>query len=135
MVVVAANFNKDVVEAMIEASWSEAASCQLVDRGTIRVPGCYEIPLAASRALRQAGCDLLVVLGFIERGETLHGAVMGQVVSQTLLDLSLRNKKPIGFGIIGPGATLDQAMARKESYARAAVRAAYASLDGLKQKR
>jgi 6,7-dimethyl-8-ribityllumazine synthase len=128
LVVVAADFNKEVVDAMIAAAWAEATRCQLSDGGTIRVPGCYEIPLAASRTLRRSGCDLLVALGYIEAGETLHGTIMGQVVSQSLVELSLETDKPIGLGIIGPGATLEQAMVRRESYARAAVRAAYANL-------
>ncbi len=134
LIVVAADFNREVVDAMIAAAWSEAKSCRLKQGRTIRVAGCYEIPLAASRVIKKPVCDLLVVLGYIERGETLHGAVMGQVVSQCLLELSLAHNKPIGLGIIGPGATLEQALSRRESYARAAVRAAYGNFVVGKQK-
>ena len=66
----------------------------------------------------------LVVLGYIERGETLHGEVMGHVVHAALVQLQLSHRKPIGLGIIGPGATAEQAEARKVSSARAAVHAA-----------
>jgi 6,7-dimethyl-8-ribityllumazine synthase len=92
------------------------------------VPGCYELPFVANLAFQRSDCDFLVAVGYIERGETLHGEVMGHVVSRALVDLSLKHEKPIGLGIIGPGATLDQANKRKEEYARAAVRAALACL-------
>ena len=90
----------------------------------VRVPGSYETPLAAQVLLERSDVDALVVLGYIERGETLHGEVMGHVVHRALLDASLRHRKPVGFGFIGPGALPRQAEKRKDEYARAAVRAA-----------
>jgi 6,7-dimethyl-8-ribityllumazine synthase len=97
---------------------------------TERVTGCYEVPLAAKRLIARQDVDALVVLGYIEKGETLHGVVMGHVVHSALMELSLAHDKPIGLGIIGPGATLAQAEERKDGYARAAVRAALTSFAG-----
>jgi len=51
---------------------------------TVRVPGAYETPLVAKKLLARKDVDALVVLGFIERGETLHGEVMGHVVHRAL---------------------------------------------------
>jgi 6,7-dimethyl-8-ribityllumazine synthase len=73
-----------------------------------------------------------VVLGFIERGQTQHGEVMGHVVHRALVDLELKHRKPVGIGIIGPGATSEQAEKRKVDYARAAVRAALRSWNVLR---
>jgi len=53
--------------------------------------------------------DAIVVLGYIEKGETKNGELMGHVVVKTIKDLELRYNKPIGIGIIGPGATHEQA--------------------------
>ena len=58
----------------------------------------------------------------------MHGEVMGHVVSEALVRLQLEHRKPIGLGIIGPGATAEQAEMRKLGAARAAVRAALTSL-------
>jgi 6,7-dimethyl-8-ribityllumazine synthase len=60
---------------------------------------------------------------------------MGHVVHAALVQLQLRYRKPAGIGIIGPGATLEQAATRKEPYARAAVRAMLASLKCLRELR
>ncbi|MBI4272450.1 6,7-dimethyl-8-ribityllumazine synthase [Candidatus Uhrbacteria bacterium] len=89
----------------------------------IRVPGAYEIPLVATHLLSEPLLDALVVLGYIEKGETLHGEVMGHVVHTALMDLQLKYDKPIGFGIIGPGATEEQALMRIKPVAERAVEA------------
>jgi 6,7-dimethyl-8-ribityllumazine synthase len=126
--VLAADFNKQVVGPMVDAAINELEQAGATVVCVVRVPGSYEIPLLADVLLADHDVDALVVLGYIERGETLHGEVMGQVVHGALVHLQLRYRKPAGIGIVGPGATLEQAETRKEPYARAAVRAVLASL-------
>jgi 6,7-dimethyl-8-ribityllumazine synthase len=127
VVIVAAEFNAELVDAMVETAQTElkAAGADLVR--VVRVSGSYEVPLLAELHLVQEDVDALVVLGYIERGETLHGEVMGHVVHGALVQLQLKYHKPIGMGIIGPGATAEQAQQRKTGSARAAVRAALRS--------
>lgn len=124
IVIVAAEFNKELVQFMIDTAQKELASAGAVLVQVARVAGSYEVPLMADIHLSREGVDAVVVLGYIERGETLHGEVMGHVVHQALVDLQLKYRKPIGIGIIGPGATLEQAQQRKGSSAVAAVQAA-----------
>ena len=124
LAILVAEFNRALVDAMLKSAVDEAEKLGAEVSESVRVPGSYETPLAADRLFRRASVDAVVVLGYIERGETLHGEVMGHVVHRALLDASLRYGKPVGFGFIGPGATLRDAKARKDEYARAAVRAA-----------
>jgi 6,7-dimethyl-8-ribityllumazine synthase len=124
VVIVAAQFNEALVEAMIEAARDELTAAGAAVVRVVRVPGSYEVPLVADLQMAQPGVDALVVLGYIERGETLHGEVMGHVVHGALVQLQLKYHKPVGVGIIGPGATAEQAELRKSGYARAAARAA-----------
>lgn len=121
--IIAAEFNKSLIDTMIEVALETFHTHGLRLARVVRVPGCYEIPLVASTELENPGVAGAVVLGYIERGETLHGEVMGHVVSAALIAMQLRMKKPIGIGIIGPGATPEQAMARHADSARAAVKA------------
>jgi 6,7-dimethyl-8-ribityllumazine synthase len=127
--IVAAEFNTEVINDMIAAARAEADLLKLEVKRVVKVPGCYELPLIADLELSDDDVNGLVVLGYIERGETLHGEVMGHVVHHSLVQSGLRSKKPIGIGIIGPGATVEQAMARKGDYAKAAVRAMWRSLE------
>lgn len=128
LAVVTADFHEAIASAMLASAHAEAKSfgARIVD--TVHVSGCYEAPLMAVRLLAAKQIDAVVVLGCIERGETLHGEVMGHVVHRTLVDASLAFDKPVGLGIIGPGATPAQAEARKDGTARAAVRAVMRSL-------
>jgi 6,7-dimethyl-8-ribityllumazine synthase len=125
---VASLFHSEITEAMIQASEKllRASGGLVVD--VIRVPGAYEFPLAAQCLIEDERVDLLVVLGYIEKGETLHGEVMGHVVQRALIELQLKYRKPIGLGIIGPGATAEQAESRKIGYAEDASRAALSML-------
>lgn len=131
LAIIIAEFNRsivDVMEAGAEAEAREAGASVVLK---VSIPGTYEVPIVLARALARTDVDAAVVLGFIERGETLHGEVMGHVVHQSIVSLSLEHRKPVGIGIIGPGATLAQAEARRDAYARAAVRAALASTAAL----
>ena len=119
-----AEFNRPLVDAMLRSATAEAEKLGARVTVSVRVPGSYETPLAAETLLRRSTVDALVVLGYIERGETGHGEVMGHIVHRALVEASLRHEKPIGLGLIGPGATLRHAERRKDEYARAAVRAA-----------
>lgn len=128
LIIVAARFNEAVTDAMVAFAEDEAGKLGAKVLRVVRVPGTYELPLPLQRALKEKKVDAAVVLGAIERGETLHGEVMGQVVSRAVVDLSLRFDKPVGLGIIGPGATHEQMKPRAELHARNAVRAVMESL-------
>lgn len=136
--IIAADFHVALTEAMLEAAADEALRTGARIVHSVRVPGCYETPLVAEHVLARRDVEALVVLGCIERGETLHGEVMGHVVHRALVEASLRHDKPVGLGIIGPGATPKQAEARKDASARAAVRAvtrALAAIDSVRRRK
>ncbi len=130
--ILAADFNQSIVQPMIDAATAELqrAGAQILQ--LVRVTGCYESPLIADALLRVPSIDALVVLGYIERGETQHGEVMGHVVHRSLVELQLQHRKPVGIGIIGPGATIEQAEVRKISSATSAVRAVLTNLQHLR---
>lgn len=131
LAIVAAEFNRNVIDPMVAAAREEATAVGFTVEREVRVPGSFELPLIANALLAKSKIDAAVVLGYIEKGETLHGETIGHVVYRSLIELQLQHGKPIGIGIIGPGATLAQAETRKDGYARAAVRAAKSSLDNL----
>ena len=134
LAILAAEFAPAIIEVMIEEATREATSFGAEVVQVVRVSGAYELPLLADSLLANEHVEILIALGFIERGETQHGEVMGHVVHAALIDLQLKYKKPVGIGIIGPGATLEQAEKRKVDYARAAVRAALKSWNLLRER-
>ncbi len=121
--IVMGSFHKAEMEVMLAAATRAVQDCGLDLATVVRVPGSYEKPLACKRLIQQDGIDGIVTLGIIERGETAHGAVMGQSVSDALIGLQLQYMKPIGIGILGPDIFPTQFAARLEKHAVAAVEA------------
>lgn len=123
LAIVAADFNKEIVEPMIVEAEKTAVELGYTTSVT-RIPGCYEMPIVCHAVIQRGGLGAVVALGYIEKGYTLHGEVMGHIVQDALVQLQLEYRMPIGIGIIGPGATIEQARERNVSYGRAAVEAA-----------
>ena len=120
--IVIGEFHKEIAEALLADAKASAKKAG-VEVEVVWVPGSYEMLLPAKRFLQRTDITAVVILGFIEKGETLHGQEMGATVSVLLKKLELEYEKPVGMGIIGPGATPDQARKRTH-YAGRAVQAA-----------
>ena len=118
---VCGSFHKRNIEAMLEYAMHEAGNHGIEISEILWVPGSMEVPLALQRIISKY--DGAICLGIIEKGETLHGLAMGNAVIQAVLDLQLSHNKPIGLGIIGPGAESHHIEPRLEPHARAAVNA------------
>ena len=124
IVVVCGSYHKTEIELMLDYAKEEAAKHSLEVSEIIWVPGSMEVPLALKRALTQnSKLEGAICLGIIEKGETQHGAAMGHGVIQAIIDLQLELNKPIGLGIIGPGAEERHIEPRLEPHARSAVSA------------
>lgn len=127
--IVLGSFHKKEVEQMLEEARKTAEESDLEIKEEVWVPGSMEKPLAVKRILKSGKVDGLIVLGIIERGETKHGLVMGQAVTQALIQLQLEFMKPIGMGILGPEILPEQIPPRLKPYARSAVLAVKAMLE------
>ena len=118
---VCGSFHRNEVEEMIQYAQDEATKQNLNISEIVWVPGSMEAPLATARLLENENISGVACLGIIEKGETAHGMAMGQAVIKSLIDLQLGYDKPVGLGIIGPGAEPHHIEPRLEPHARAAV--------------
>ena len=64
----------------------------------IYVPGVFEIPITISKNLRKY--DGFIALGCVIKGQTPHFEFISSSVTDIILNISVKNKKPIGNGII-----------------------------------
>ena len=119
--VVCGSFHRESIEIMLEYARDEAVSKNWTVHEIVWVPGSMEAPLALDRILQKEDIHGAIVLGIIEKGETDHGLVMGQSVTRSIIDLQIKYNKPIGLGIIGPGASPEHIEPRLEPHARSAV--------------
>lgn len=111
---VVAEFNYEVTSLMLERAKAEADFLGVEIVKEIKVPGCFEIPMATKRLLEDDNIDAVITLGAVITGETKHDEVVISQASRKIMDLGLEYGKPVGFGITGPGMTELQAMDRIE---------------------
>jgi 6,7-dimethyl-8-ribityllumazine synthase len=121
--IICGSYHKEEISRMLEFAQQEAELLGLEITEVVWVPGSMEIPLALERQLRRDEIDAAACLGIIEKGQTKHGLAMGQAVTKAIVDLQLKHDKPIGLGIIGPGAKPEHIEPRIEPHARAAIAA------------
>ncbi len=63
-----------------------------------KVPGVFEIPVTISKNIKKY--DAFIALGCVIKGETPHFDFISKSTTDALMKLSIKNKKPIGNGII-----------------------------------
>ena len=121
--IVCGSYHKTEIERMLNLARDQAEKENLTIVEVIWVPGAMEVPLAISRVINNPEIHGAACLGIIEKGSTQHGLAMGQAVLSSIIDLQLESGKPIGLGIIGPGAEPAHIEPRLEPHARAAISA------------
>src|SRR3972149_5111921 len=133
LAIVAAQFNAEVTDRMVESALEQAKDRNVRVSTVVRVPGAFEIPLAVQALLRRDDVDAGVAIGAVIKGEPLHDEAIMAAVCPALLELGLRESKPVGLGITGPGVTDEQAMERSRNAAPAvgSVVAMYELMNGL----
>jgi 6,7-dimethyl-8-ribityllumazine synthase len=94
--VVASRFNSAFTDALVEHTLSEFMHLHpdaIVDLHY--VPGAFELPFAVEYLARYAPPDAIIVLGVIIRGETPHGDIVANSVTQMLHQISVKHLIPI----------------------------------------
>ena len=97
-----ARFNSFVVESLVEGA-VDALKRHGVDEADIeiiRVPGAFEMPIAAQRIAAQKKHDAIVALGAVIRGGTPHFEYVAGECVKGLSQVSLNADVPVAFGVL-----------------------------------
>ncbi len=81
------------------------------DIDVVRVPGAFEIPLAAKKTAAKGLYNAVICLGAVIRGATPHFDYVASEVSKGVASVSLETGVPIAFGVITSD-TIEQAVER-----------------------
>ena len=111
--VVVSRFNDFITAKLLEGA-QDALLRHGVNKGDIdiaRVPGAFEIPLAAQRLAKTKKYDAIICLGAVIRGGTPHFEYVAAEVSKGIARVSLDTGLPVSFGVITAD-TLEQAIER-----------------------
>ena len=98
--IVVSRFNNDITEEMSSLCLDRLFEIGIKQTNIeiINVPGSFEIPVVISKNIKKY--DGFVALGSIIKGETPHFDFISQSVTDSIMQLSINSKKPIGNGII-----------------------------------
>ncbi|HTG14661.1 MAG TPA: 6,7-dimethyl-8-ribityllumazine synthase [Blastocatellia bacterium] len=77
----------------------------------IRVPGSFELPMAARLAAQSKKYDAIICLGVVIRGETSHNQYIAAEVFKGIAQVSLQTDFPIALGVVTAD-NLEQAIDR-----------------------
>jgi 6,7-dimethyl-8-ribityllumazine synthase len=111
--IVAARFNDLIVAGLIKGAtevWA-ARGGDPAELAVVRVPGAFELPLAAKKLAASGRFDALVALGCVIRGDTPHFEYVAGECARGLQQAGLDTGVPIAFGVLTVE-TLEQARAR-----------------------
>jgi 6,7-dimethyl-8-ribityllumazine synthase len=97
--IVAARWHATVMNGLLDGARRALADSQVTDVTEIRVPGAFELPVAAAR-LAASGFDAIVALGVVIRGGTPHFDYVCSAATNGLTEVALRSGVPIGFGVL-----------------------------------
>lgn len=111
--VIAARFNDAIVARLLEAAVDTLSRHGADDSQvhTVRVPGAFELPLAAREAARGRQYDAIVALGAVIRGATPHFDYVCSEAASGLNRVSLEFGIPVAFGLLTCD-TIEQAIER-----------------------
>ena len=70
------------------------------DIEVLKVPGSFEIPLAAKKMVKSKKYDAVICLGALIRGSTPHFDYIGAEVTKGIAQVGLETEIPISFGVL-----------------------------------
>jgi 6,7-dimethyl-8-ribityllumazine synthase len=96
--VVAASWHDQVMTGLVDGALRALAAHGVLAPTVVRVPGSFELPVAAARLARHH--DAVVALGVVIRGGTPHFEYVCRAATEGLTRVSVDSGVPVGFGVL-----------------------------------
>lgn len=119
--IVQSEYNAKISEALLKNCLNTLLKSDVAEKNItiIRVPGAYEIPYTCQKMIQSVKPDVVIALGAIIKGGTPHFDFIASSCAQGIMDVSLKMKLPIIFGVLTTN-NLAQAKARTDKGVEAA---------------
>jgi 6,7-dimethyl-8-ribityllumazine synthase len=111
--IIVSRFNGEITEGLLKGARALLTEAQVrdADLTLVRVPGAFEIPLAAQRLAESGSYDAIICLGCLIKGDTMHFEYLAQAASHGIAQAAAATGVPIAFGVLTT-MTEEQAAAR-----------------------
>ena len=100
--IVVSRFNEEITSGLLKGARQALAEAAVRDDDItiLRVPGAFEIPVAALRAAETGRFDAVICVGCLIKGETLHFEYIASATCRSLADAAAASGVPIALGVL-----------------------------------
>jgi len=111
--IVVSHFNEEITDGLLNGACQALTDASVRDEDVtiLRVPGAFDVPVAALRAAETGRFDAVICLGAVIKGETMHFEYIAGATSQAMAAAAAATGVPITLGVLTT-LTEDQAKER-----------------------
>ena len=99
LTIVATSWHTVITDGLLAGAERALKAAGNSDYKVVRVPGAFELPLAAQLAIQQ-GAEVVIALGVVIQGDTPHFDYVCDAATSGLTRVQLDTSVPIGFGLL-----------------------------------
>lgn len=128
-----ATWNQAITDRLLDGALGHCADLDVDNVTVLRVPGALELPLAAQK-LARAGCDAVVAIGTVIKGDTDHYEIVVRESSAGIARVALDEGVPVANAILAVhdiGDAMDRAEEGEANKGVEAVAAAVATANAI----
>ena len=100
--IVVSEWNDIITEGLFSGAQSALLDCGAIDENIVRwnVPGSFELIYGAKKMLQTQNVDVVIVIGCVIKGETMHFEFVCEGVTQGIKDLNVQEDVPVIFCLL-----------------------------------
>ncbi|HEY5618892.1 MAG TPA: 6,7-dimethyl-8-ribityllumazine synthase [Vicinamibacterales bacterium] len=100
--IVVSRFNEEITEGLLEGARRALAEASVRDEDVVvlRVPGAFEIPVAALRAAKSGRFDAVICIGCLIKGETMHFEFIAGAACHAIAEAAASTGVPMALGVL-----------------------------------
>jgi 6,7-dimethyl-8-ribityllumazine synthase len=100
--IVVSRFNEEITEGLLAGARVALSGASVADDDVtiIRVPGAYDIPVAALRAAETGEFDAVVCIGCLIKGETMHFEYIADAACHAIAEAAAATGVPMALGVL-----------------------------------
>jgi 6,7-dimethyl-8-ribityllumazine synthase len=100
--IVVSRFNPEITDGLLAGARDALAQAGVRDDDVtlVRVPGAFELPVAAQRLAESGRVDAVICLGCLIKGDTMHFEYIAEAATRGISEVGLATGVPVAFGVL-----------------------------------
>jgi 6,7-dimethyl-8-ribityllumazine synthase len=100
--IVVSRFNPEITDGLLAGARDALAQAGVRDDDVtlVRVPGAFELPVAAQRLAESGRVDAVICLGCLIKGDTMHFEYIADAATRGISEVGLATGVPVAFGVL-----------------------------------